>query len=158
MAITHPFPPIISPASTKLILGTFPSVKSRQTFYYGHPQNRFWRVIAGVFGCAVPVSVDDKITLILNNNLALWDVAGACEIEGSADASIREAAPNDIAGLLKENPNIRSIYANGKTAGALYNRLVKPFTGMDICVLPSTSPANAATGLEGLLAAYRILA
>jgi hypoxanthine-DNA glycosylase len=150
----HPFPPVWDEKSRVLILGSLPSVRSRKEgFYYGHPQNRFWRVLAAVFGAPIPATVEEKRTLLLSHGLALWDVIASCRIEGSADASIREAEANDVAGLLRRCP-IERLYANGQTAGKLYHKLLEPVTGRPIAVLPSTSPANAAWGMDRLVEAW----
>ena len=117
--LTHPFPPLYDKDSQILILGSFPSVKSReQMFFYGHPQNRFWEVIAGVFGEKVPETIEEKKRLILKHHLALWDVIAGCEIVGSSDASIRNARANDLSAILK-NASIKKIIVNGKTAERL---------------------------------------
>lgn len=146
----HTFDPVYDENSRVLILGSFPSVKSReQGFYYAHPQNRFWRVIADITGEEPPQTVEDKKSLLLRRNIALWDVAYCCEINGSSDSSMRNVRPNDIAALL-ENTQITRIFANGKTAAKLYEKLVAPKTGLPITCLPSTSPANAAFSLERL--------
>ena len=152
--VTHPFPPLYDKNSEVLILGSFPSVKSRETqFFYGHPQNRFWRVIASIFHETIPVSIDEKKELILRNHLALWDVISECEISGSSDASIKNAKANDIRNLL-EDSSIRKIIANGKTAEKLYIRFIEPLTGIKAVVLPSTSPANAAWSLDRLIGTW----
>ena len=99
--VQHPFPPLYDAHSEILILGSFPSVKSReQRFFYGHPQNRFWRVTAAVFGCSVPQSIDEKRTFLLEKHIALWDVIASCEITGSSDSSIRNVIPNDLTPIL----------------------------------------------------------
>lgn len=96
--VTHPFAPVVDENCRTLILGSFPSVKSRENgFYYGHPQNRFWRMLAAVYADEVPESIAEKTSLLLRHHLALWDVIVNCEIDGSADASVREAVPVDIA-------------------------------------------------------------
>ena len=141
--LTHPFAPVFDENSRVLILGSFPSVMSRENrFYYGHPQNRFWRVIASVFGKDTPVTVGEKKELILSCRLALWDVIESCGIEGSADGSIRGARVNDLAVILNKCP-IRSIYCNGKTAWRLYEKHLRARTGIGAACLPSTSAANA---------------
>ena len=115
LGITHPFPPVWDGACRALVLGTFPSVKSRENlFYYGHPQNRFWRVLAALFDAPVPVHIEEKHSLLLQNHVALWDVLASCDISGSADGSIRNPVPNDIANLLKIAP-IERVFANGQT-------------------------------------------
>ncbi|MBR3469416.1 MAG: DNA-deoxyinosine glycosylase [Lachnospiraceae bacterium] len=147
----HPFPPLFDKDSRLLILGSFPSVKSRETmFFYGHPQNRFWKVIASIFDEKVPSSIDEKRELILRNHLALWDVIAECEIEGSSDASIKNAKANDLSVILKNAP-IQKIIVNGKTAEKAYNKYIEPVTGIKAVVLPSTSPANAAWTLDRLV-------
>lgn len=141
---THPFDPIYDENSRILILGTFPSVKSREVqFYYGHPRNRFWKTLAALFGEAVPSSVDEKVHFLLEHHIALWDTCAACDIDGSADASIRRPVPNDIRPILA-HADIRAIFCGGKTAGRLYDTHIFPQTGVRATVLPSTSPANAA--------------
>ncbi len=157
MILSHTIPPVYDAFSRVLVLGTFPSVKSRETgFYYGHPQNRFWRVLADVFRETVPADTAEKRALLLRNHVALWDVAGECEIEGSADTSIRRAVPNDIGRILAACP-IEYIYANGNTAHALYQKLVFPDTGREIARLPSTSPANCRLSYGALLTAWQVL-
>ncbi|MCM1307029.1 MAG: DNA-deoxyinosine glycosylase [Butyrivibrio sp.] len=155
MKITHTFEPVYDSRSRVLILGTFPSVKSRESnFYYGHPQNRFWRVMAAVLSCAVPVTVSEKKEMLLEHKIALWDVVQSCEIEGSADASIRGVIPNRLEAVTAAAP-VERIYANGSMAGKLYAKYCADSLNMDITVLPSTSPANAAFGLERLIEAWR---
>ncbi|MCR4837574.1 MAG: DNA-deoxyinosine glycosylase [Eubacterium sp.] len=152
--VTHPFPPLYDENSEVLILGSFPSVKSREThFFYGHPQNRFWKVIANIFHETIPVSIDEKKELILRNHLALWDVILECEITGSSDASIKNAKANDIRSILKAS-SIQKIIVNGKTAEKLYIKYIEPVTGMRAVALPSTSPANAAWSIERLREAW----
>ena len=147
----HPFPPLYDKNSRVLILGSFPSVKSREMmFFYGHPQNRFWKMVASIFDEAVPNSIEEKKKLILGNHLALWDVIAECEIVGSSDASIKNARANDLSEIL-DNAPIRKIIVNGKTAERLYTKYIEPVTGIKAVVLPSTSPANAAWSLERLI-------
>lgn len=149
--IIHPFPPIYDSNSKILILGTFPSVKSREgEFYYHHPQNRFWKVISGLYGEPLPGSIEEKKQLLLRNRIAVWDVIQSCEITGSSDSSIRNVVPNDISALLKLT-GIRNVYANGGTAYRLYQRYIRPVTDREIVQLPSTSPANATCSLEQLI-------
>lgn len=155
--ITHPFPPVFDANSEILILGSFPSVKSRENmFYYGHPQNRFWRVIAAVCGVSTPQSIDEKTALLLNNHIALWDVLASCEINGSADSSIRHPVPNDLTRILS-SCSIRRIYTNGRTSDKFYTRFSRANTGRDAVCLPSTSPANAAWTLDRLIDAWRCI-
>ena len=153
----HPIPPVYDAHSTVLILGSFPSVKSRETgFFYGHAQNRFWRVTAAVFGCPVPATIPEKRAFLLKNRIALWDVLAACDIDGSADASIRDVCPNDLAPILAAAPNTR-IFTNGAAADALYTHWQLPIVGIPAVRLPSTSPANAAWSLERLIDAWRVI-
>lgn len=153
--IQHPIAPVYDQYSTILILGSFPSVKSRETgFFYGHPQNRFWKVTAAVFGETVPDTIPEKREFLLRNHVALWDVIASCEIEGSADSSIKKVVPNDLSGILN-TAGIRRIYTNGKTADALYRKYLLPATGIEAVCLPSTSPANAAWSLERLTERWR---
>lgn len=148
--IKHPIPPLYDENSRILILGSFPSVKSRETaFFYGHPQNRFWRVLAAVFDCDVPKTVEQKKKLVFDNGLALWDIIGGCDVQGSSDSTIKNTVPNDLSVIL-DNADIKMIFANGRTAEKYYNKYTKPITGIDIECLPSTSPANAAWSFERL--------
>ncbi|MBQ8527455.1 MAG: DNA-deoxyinosine glycosylase [Lachnospiraceae bacterium] len=149
-SLAHTFAPVCDEHSEILILGTFPSAKSReQNFYYGHPQNRFWKMIAVITGSEVPETIEEKKKLLLANHIAIWDVIKSCEIIGSSDSSIKNVVANDIAGLLKKT-NIKTIVANGATAERLYNTYALSQTGIEIIKLPSTSPANAAWRLERL--------
>ncbi len=155
--IIHPIKPICDENSKILILGSFPSQKSReQMFFYGHPQNRFWRVLANVFGQDIPESVEDKTRFLLSNNIALWDVIASCDIIGSSDSSIKNVVANDLS-LILSAANIERIFVNGKTAEKYFNRYTKQIIGRDAVCLPSTSPANAAWGLEKLVSAWRII-
>lgn len=156
--LTHPISPVFDENSKLLILGSFPSVKSRQTqFFYGHPQNRFWRVIAAVLGCDVPDTIDEKREMLLKHKIALWDVIAGCDIEGSDDASITNVVANDLRPIL-ENSNIKSIFTNGGKADVLYRKNCLPQTGIEAVMLPSTSPANAQYGLEQLVTLWRVIA
>ena len=156
-SLRHPFPAVYAPDSRILILGSFPSVKSReQRFFYGHPQNRFWRVLAAQLGTDVPQSVEEKRAFLLAHRIALWDVIASCEIAGSSDASIRNAMPNDLTPIL-ETASIRQIFTNGGTAHRLYRKYIYPLTGREDIVLPSTSPANAARSLGALVDAWKIV-
>lgn len=149
--IEHTFSPIFDKDSKILILGSLPSVKSRENgFYYGHPQNRFWKIIADIFDCEIPVLIEDKKEILLHNQIAIWDVIQSCDIIGSSDSSIKNVKPTDINFILKQC-DIKKIYANGKTAGKLYRKYTLEKTGRDIIELPSTSPANAMYGLERLI-------
>ena len=149
--VTHPIPPVYDENSEILILGSFPSVKSREAgFFYGHPQNRFWRVLAAVYGGDVPTTTEEKAALLHRNHVALWDVLAACEIKGSADSTIRSAVPTDLSAILETAP-IRAIFVNGKTAEKYYRQYQLSLTGREAVCLPSTSPANAAKSLDALI-------
>lgn len=157
MQQVHPIPPVFDADSTVLVLGSFPSVKSRESgFFYGHAQNRFWCVTAAVFGCPVPVTIPEKRAFLLQNHVALWDVIASCDIDGSSDASIKNVRPNDLAPLLAAS-KITHIFTNGATADALYTRWQFPATGIPAVRLPSTSPANAAWSLDRLIDAWRVI-
>ena len=153
--IIHPIEPVYDENSKILILGSFPSVKSREYgFFYGHPQNRFWRVIADIFGCDVPQSIDEKKRLLLENKIAVWDVIFSCEIEGSADSTIKNAVPTDIGGIISSS-HIKKVFTNGKKADELYRKYQQNTTGIEAICLPSTSPANAAWSLQKLTDKWR---
>ena len=155
--ILHPFGPLFGPDSRVLILGSFPSVKSReQNFFYGHPQNRFWKVVAALFGQDPPRTIPEKKDLILSHSLALWDSIASCVITGSSDASIREVRPNDLRIILDSAP-IERIYCNGRKSHEMYEKYILPSLGREAACLPSTSPANAAWSLEKLIAAWSVI-
>ena len=155
--INHPFGPLYSERSRILILGSFPSVRSReQNFFYGHPQNRFWKVIAAVFDEALPETISDKKGLILRNELALWDSIASCDIAGSSDASIRNVKANDISCIL-DNCSIERIYCNGRKSHEMYIKYIQPDIGREAICLPSTSPANAQWSMEKLTDAWAAL-
>ena len=147
----HNIPPEYDEHSRILILGSFPSVRSREEgFFYAHPQNRFWRVISELTGSPVPGSIREKKKLLRRSGIALWDVIASCGIEGSSDASIRDAVPNDIGKILGEAP-IEAVFTNGRKAHELYVRLIYPSTGREDICLPSTSAANASYSLPQLI-------
>ena len=153
--IVHPIPPFYDADSKILILGSFPSVKSRQQmFFYGHPQNRFWKVMAAVFSDEIPQTISEKKRFLAKNHIALWDVIGSCEIKGSSDASISNVIPNDLTGILTD-ANIRSIIVNGKTADKYYRKFIRPAIGREAVCLPSTSPANAAWSVDRLVEEWK---
>lgn len=155
--IVHSFEPVYDKASEILILGTLPSVKSRENnFYYGHKQNRFWKVLATLLKEPVPDTIEEKKAMLLAHRIALWDVIQSCDIKGSSDSSIKNVQPTDI-GMILEKTNITRIYANGNKAGQLYKRYQFPVTGIEAMVLPSTSPANAAWSLDRLCEAWRVI-
>jgi len=148
---THPFPPLYDARSRVLILGSFPSVRSReQRFFYGHPQNRFWRVLGALFDEPPPQSIAEKKALVLEHGLALWDTIASCEIVGSSDASITNVVPNDLRPIL-DGAEIRAIFCNGGTSYRWYNALLRDALGREAALLPSTSPANARWTAEMLI-------
>ena len=143
----HTIDPVYDEHSRILILGSFPSVKSReQKFFYGHKQNRFWKVLAGILGCEVPQTIEEKKTMLLEHHIAVWDVIQSCEIEGSSDASIRDVVPNDLSEIL-DTADIQAIYTNG-------GKYIYPVNGIEAHKLPSTSPANAGYSLDRLKEAW----
>ena len=154
-SVTHTFEPIFNNESKVLILGTFPSVKSReQQFYYGHPQNRFWKLLALLMEDEIPDTIPKKKDFLLRHRIAVWDVIHSCTIEGSSDSSIRDVVPNDIS-MIIEKTQIETIFTNGGKAHSLYEKYVYPVCGIHAVKLPSTSPANAAFSLERLEAAWQ---
>lgn len=153
--IVHPVEALFNENSKILILGTFPSVKSREAkFFYGHPQNRFWRVMARLCDAELPQTVEDKKKLILDNHFALWDVIHSCDVEGSADSSIKNVVPNDI-GVILNNSEVSRIFVNGKKAESLYKKYLEKETGITAVCLPSTSPANASWSEDRLTEYWR---
>ena len=151
----HSFGAVYDASSLVLILGSFPSVKSReQGFYYAHPQNRFWRVMGVVTGEDVPDGKEARRVFLLRNRIALWDVLAACDVTGSSDASIRNAVPNDLSSLLNGS-SVRKIFVNGRTAATLYDRFLLSQTGIPAVCLPSTSPANARCSLDRLTGIWK---
>lgn len=155
--IRHEIAPVYDKNSRILILGSFPSVKSRENkFFYGHPQNRFWKVLSQLLDEPLPGSVEEKKTLLLSHHIALWDVVDSCEITGSSDSSIRNVTPSDLTRITSASP-IRRIYTNGGTADKLYRKYCYPMTQMTATRLPSTSPANAAWSLDRLLGEWKAI-
>jgi len=153
----HPFGPLFSPDSRVLILGSFPSVKSReQNFFYGHPQNRFWKVIAALFEQETPQTIPEKKELILSHGLALWDSIASCVISGSSDASIREVRASDLRIILDHAP-IERICCNGRKSFEMYEKYIRPEIGREAVCLPSTSPANAQWSLQKLITAWAVI-
>lgn len=156
--IYHPFPSLYDADSKILILGSFPSVKSReQQFFYGHPQNRFWTVTSTVFKCETPKTVEEKKAFLHSNHIALWDVIASCEIEGSSDSSITNVVPNDLRPII-DGSHIERIFVNGRAAERFYNLYTRDALGRDAIYLPSTSPANAAWSIEKLVAEWSVIA
>lgn len=155
--VRHTIDPVFDADSRVLMLGTMPSPKSRETgFYYGHPQNRFWKVMAALFDEPVPEGNDQKRDLALRHGVALWDVLSECTIEGASDGTIADCVPNNIGSILAKAP-IRAVFCTGAKAAELYGKYCEPQTGVACTRLPSTSPANAAKSLEQLVEAYRII-
>lgn len=154
--VKHGFEPVYDEKSRILILGSLPSVKSRETgFYYGHPRNRFWQVISKLMDWPLPETIEEKKTMLLANGIAVWDVIQECDIIGSSDSSIKNVEPAQLERVLHK-ADIRTVYGNGKTAARLYRKYQQPKTGMEIIELPSTSPANAAFSLERLIDAWKV--
>ncbi len=155
--IIHPIAPVFDSESKILILGSFPSVKSREAmFFYGHPQNRFWKVIAALYNEKIPNSVVEKKALLLRNHIAVWDVIARCDIEGSSDSSIKNVEANDLSVIL-DNAQIMAIFVNGKTAEKYYKKYIEKIINRKAVCLPSTSPANAAWSFEQLLEKWRLI-
>jgi TDG/mug DNA glycosylase family protein len=156
--IEHTLPPVYDEHSRILILGTMPSPKSREAgFYYSHPQNRFWRVLSDLLSLALPVTNEEKIRLLLQNHIALWDVLKSCAIAGADDSSIRNPVPNDI-GRLLQKAKITTVFTSGTKAASLYHRFCEKRTGVSAIALPSTSPANCRYySYERLKEAYSVI-
>ena len=155
--IQHPIKPVFDENSGILILGSFPSLKSREEmFFYGHPQNRFWRVVSAVYETETPQTIEEKRKFLLDLNIAVWDVIASCDIEGSSDASIKNVKPNDLSQILCV-ADIKHIFVNGKTAYKYYNKYTKDKINKEAICLPSTSPANAAWTTEKLIAEWSII-
>ena len=153
--VRHPLEAVFNSESRVLVLGTMPSPKSRETgFYYNHPQNRFWKVMAALFDEPIPKTNDEKRALALRHGIALWDVLAECTIEGASDGSIADCVPNNIGAILAK-ASIEAIFCTGAKAAELYAKYCEPQTGMKATRLPSTSPANAAVSLEQLIEAYQ---
>lgn len=155
--VIHEIEPIYNQESRILILGSFPSVKSREgQFFYHHPQNRFWKVLSQVFDCELPLTIDEKKQFLLSHRIAVWDVIASCEIKGSSDISIKNVIPNDL-NRISSAADIAYIYTNGGTASQLYKKYCQPLTGRRSIKLPSTSPANASFSLERLVDHWKII-
>ncbi|MBR5614415.1 MAG: DNA-deoxyinosine glycosylase [Clostridia bacterium] len=155
--INHPIQPLYDENSKVLILGSFPSVKSRESmFFYGHPQNRFWKVVSAVLDCNTPETLDEKRAFLLSHNIAVWDVIASCDINGSSDSSIKNVVANDL-NIILNNCDIKQIYVNGKTAEKYYNKYIRNKINREALCLPSTSPANAAWSFERLVDAWKII-
>ena len=156
--IIHPIPPFFDADSKILILGSFPSVKSRESrFFYGHPQNRFWKLMTLLYREeTVPVTIEEKAALLRRHHIAAWDSIHACDIQGSSDSSIKNVEPNDFSQILK-TAAIRQIYTNGRKSHEIYMKYCLPQTKREAVCLPSTSPANAAWSLERLAEAWKVI-
>ena len=155
--ITHAFDPVFDSESRILILGTMPSPKSRELgFYYSHPRNRFWPVLAKIFGENVPETPEERKNFALRHKIALWDVLKECDIEGASDSSIKNAVPNDLSVILN-SAEIKAIFTTGATAAKLYKKFIEPETKIPATALPSTSPANAKIKFEELCEEYKIV-
>ena len=156
--IYHPFQPIFDEKSKILILGTIPSPKSREVqFYYGHPHNRFWRILQDLFETPSILSVEDKKRFLLQHKIALWDVLASCEINGADDSSIRNAVPNNL-NLILQKCSIRAVFTNGQKASLYYRKYFYNDITIPWFPLPSTSPANCRNWTyETLKDAYRII-
>lgn len=153
--VTHEFPPLYDKDCTILILGSIPSPKSReQAFYYGHPQNRFWKVMAAVWKEQIPETREEKTRLMLSHHVALWDSLEACDIRGASDSSVRNPVPTDLPWLIRQT-KINRIFTTGAAADRFYRQFNEPRTGIPSVRLPSTSPANCAISMEKLVEAYR---
>ncbi len=155
--ITHAFEPVFDSESRVLILGTMPSPKSRELgFYYSHPRNRFWPVLAEIFGEEIPKTPEEKADFCLRHKIALWDVLKECDIEGASDSSIKNAVPNDMSKIF-EKADIKAVFTTGTTAAKLYKKFIEPEIGISAIALPSTSPANAKMSFDALLKEYKII-
>lgn len=155
--VEHTFAPVYDQNSEILILGTFPSVKSREcNFYYGHPQNRFWKVLARLTKEKLPETTEEKKAMLLKHHIAVWDVVAGCDIIGSSDSSIRNVVPADIPGIVKGS-RVAKIFANGDKAYRLYKKYCEETVGKEAVKLPSSSPANAVFTLDRLTDVWREL-
>ena len=155
--IIHPIPPLYDANSRALILGSFPSVKSREAmFFYGHPQNRFWKLMALLFDADIPSTVEEKKRLVLSHGIAMWDTIHSCTITGSSDSSIKDVVPNDLSVILN-NSRVKRIFCNGAASHRLYQKYIYPINNIPAQKLPSTSPANAAWSLDRLAEAWKII-
>ena len=155
--VIHEIPPLYDEHSRILILGSFPSVKSREAqFFYGHPQNRYWKVISVLLGQPVPQTIEEKRKLVLDGHIAMWDVIASCDIEGSSDSSIKNVVVNDFSRIL-ETADIRQIFCNGGKSYSLYHKYCEPVTRRKAIQLSSSSPANAGTNLEKLIEKWKVI-
>ena len=156
--VHHNIPPLWAADSRVLVLGSFPSPKSReQKFFYGHPRNRFWPVLSAVFNEPVPQTVEQKKELALRHHIAMWDTIASCEIKGASDTSIKHPVPNDLKSII-DSSQIKAVFCTGAASYKYYVKQCEKDTGIPAVCLPSTSPANAAWSLERLTEAYRAIA
>ncbi len=155
--VTHPLSPVYDEHSRILILGSFPSVKSREEgFYYGHPQNRFWKVLSKLLDIELPKTVEEKEKMLTEEHIALWDVIAECEICGSSDSTISSVISNDISSI-SDTADIKAVFTNGSVAAKLYERYVYPISKVKAVPLPSTSPANAAYSFDRLCKEWSVI-
>ncbi len=155
--IVHPIPPLYDAQSRILILGSFPSIKSREAmFFYGHPQNRFWPLLARLLKEQAPTSIEEKRALALGHHIALWDSIRSCTITGSSDSSVRDVVPNDLSVIL-DHSKVGRICCNGALSHKMYMKYIYPTTGIEAIKLPSTSPANAAYSMDRLEKEWRVI-
>ncbi|MBK6090335.1 DNA-deoxyinosine glycosylase [Ruminococcus difficilis] len=155
--IIHPIPPLYDADCKILILGSFPSVKSREAmFFYGHPQNRYWKLIARLFDESMPETIEEKKRLALSHHIAMWDTIRSCTITGSSDSSIRDVVPNDLSVIL-DHSKVERIFCNGAMSYKLYMKYIFPMTRIKAVKLPSTSPANAAFTLDRLAKEWDVI-
>ena len=155
--IVHPIPPLYDAQSRILILGSFPSIKSREAmFFYGHPQNRFWPLLARLLKEQAPTSIEEKRALALRHHIALWDSIRSCTIIGSSDSSVRDVVPNDLSVIL-DHSEVGRIYCNGALSHKMYMKYIYSATGIEAVKLPSTSPANAAYSMDRLEKEWRVI-
>ena len=155
--IVHPIAPFYSERSKILVLGSFPSAKSRESgFFYGHPQNRFWKLLALLFDEPLPKSLEEKKAMLARHDIAAWDSIHSCDIEGSSDSSITNVVPNDFTEIFAA-ADIRAVFTNGRKSHEIYTKYCLPQTGRPAVCLPSTSPANAAWTMDRLLKAWKVI-
>ena len=151
--VVHPIKPIYNKNSKVLILGSIPSPKSREIgMFYGHPQNRFWKVLSSLFKEEEPITNEERIAFLLKHNIAVWDVVKECDIVGASDSSIKNVVVNDFS-IIKGKARIKAVFTTGKTAYNLY----KKYVDNNVFCLPSTSPANCAKSIQNLVKDYSVL-
>ena len=157
MIETHPIEPIYNNESQILILGSFPSVKSREgMFFYHHPKNRFWEVISSILNCPPPQTIEDKKNMLISNHIALWDVIKSCEIDNSSDSSIKNVEVNDFSQIIASS-KIKAVFTNGAKSYELYKRYCNEKYAVKVIKLPSTSPANAKLSVSDLIEEWSVI-